>query len=566
MLLKGLLLIGEDVEWEHIRLAYNTVLPNEYLVVDCSAAEITSDSLREKLAGKVNSDTRIDIDAHGLRKNEVEGDADHSISLLSDKPLTRDVLRLLSEIAGGCPLQVHIWSCYGGTAAKDVNVLADGSVILCHAPEKTPIKASHIQLAIKHNLATHPGCPMAQLEADIAQNFLSYIAQDLCIGVKSSAGIKTQHFRPPLTTLLNGPSEQMLEEIHNILNEVVPTAAKVIPPVSYPDKPATNLLQFGGVIFQLAAREDGKHINCAKLLKDNRLITAEEAATLDLTDEEKYLLNPEVQVKLLSMRSCDDNRTLLLELLMSMNWDTMSEAYKAVYRSATLYMAEIVKQAGIAREYINEKNKWQRSALEYAVDNQDPELVAILIEHGADVNVGYYRLNTTCPLLFKVLDKNNLELAKLFLRHGFNMQSYGSAILLKAVNENQLEFAKLLLQHGAKPNSIGDGKHIIFHALSKDAFALASLLLDYGANINALKPYLEYFLEFGRTKAARFLVDHGIERTNSESIWLAAQENDIDTVELLLSDPVGLGCLHAQEEAEKRGHTKIIEKLSRRYT
>ena len=78
------------------------------------------------------------------------------------------------------------------------------------------------------------------------------------------------------------------------------------------------------------------------------------------------------------------------------------------------------------------------------------ELVKLLLEHGADVNIKD-DVDRKTPL-YNACYKNKLNIAKLLLKHGADVNikdGYGLTPLYNACYYNNIELIKLLLEHGA---------------------------------------------------------------------------------------------------------------------
>jgi ankyrin repeat protein len=101
--------------------------------------------------------------------------------------------------------------------------------------------------------------------------------------------------------------------------------------------------------------------------------------------------------------------------------------------------------------------------LYYAVDANNMDLVKLLVEAGADVNAGSW------PPLFGAVDKNNTAIAEYLIDHGANINVYPLGGSLEgwgplqetAVINNSIEMAKLLIAKGGDINSVNRkrGRH-----------------------------------------------------------------------------------------------------------
>ncbi|MCF8224870.1 MAG: ankyrin repeat domain-containing protein [Bacteroidales bacterium] len=187
------------------------------------------------------------------------------------------------------------------------------------------------------------------------------------------------------------------------------------------------------------------------------------------------------------------------------------------------------------------------TALMYATESGNIEIMALLIEYGAKVNSPGYKLDT--PLLIAVFN-NDFNTAKFLLKNGADpnvKDSYGVTPLLYAAAANQYQSADLLLffgadeqitdrkgndplitavtfenievtdvllQNGLNPNVRDDkGDTPVIIATQHSRHDILDLLLDYNANVNIsnYKGYtpLAYAIAYNDVKAARMLIRNG---------------------------------------------------------
>jgi ankyrin repeat protein len=133
----------------------------------------------------------------------------------------------------------------------------------------------------------------------------------------------------------------------------------------------------------------------------------------------------------------------------------------------------------------NAKNHKNKTALIIAVETKSPEMVGLLLEHGADVNTIFGRRGKT--LLMNVV--GNVEIVKLLLKHGADLNAKdksGKTALMEAVKSEAVATVKLLLKTGAdvhiKENKL-DRTALLIAAFGRNVEIL-KLLLSYGADVN----------------------------------------------------------------------------------
>ena len=120
-----------------------------------------------------------------------------------------------------------------------------------------------------------------------------------------------------------------------------------------------------------------------------------------------------------------------------------------------------------------------------------PEVVEVLIAHGADVNAECmdFDINYDYPIygitpLFKI---SSTELAKLLISHGANVNAENSVGETPLFVTPSAEIAKILLAHGADVNARNHhGETPLFRTSSAD---VAKVLLAHGADVNVVNNY-----------------------------------------------------------------------------
>lgn len=128
---------------------------------------------------------------------------------------------------------------------------------------------------------------------------------------------------------------------------------------------------------------------------------------------------------------------------------------------------------------LDKKHRMERTPLWYAVDVCKIEVVKLLVEAGADVNAGLW------PPLLQAVEENNTAIAEYLIDHGarLNYPQYWGPLQIAPGTSNNIEMVKLLIARGADINvgllnalqmSISDGRRDIF-----------DLLIQCGANVNA---------------------------------------------------------------------------------
>jgi len=127
-----------------------------------------------------------------------------------------------------------------------------------------------------------------------------------------------------------------------------------------------------------------------------------------------------------------------------------------------------------------------------AIKNNDLETTRLLLEGGADPNI-YEPIKINCSssrdysVLFHsplalAIENNNPEMLKLLLKHGANLKHERNILIYRDL---PIDIMKLLIENGADPNVSVCGLSPLQKALNKKDIDLFEYLLKHGADINA---------------------------------------------------------------------------------
>src|SRR6266850_1177135 len=173
-----------------------------------------------------------------------------------------------------------------------------------------------------------------------------------------------------------------------------------------------------------------------------------------------------------------------------------------------------------------------QTALMWAVANKYPEIVKLLVEHGA--NVRARSKGDFTPLLFAA-QQGDVESGRLLLEAGADVNENRkkdrmTALMVAAAGGNN-EFSVLLLDKGANPHLIDEIGYTALHYAASDEkrVELVKALLAHGANPNART-----------TRDAPRTNNSGISSKGATPLFLAASLGSVGTVRALLaggSDP-----------------------------
>ncbi|KAI0272290.1 ankyrin repeat-containing domain protein [Gloeopeniophorella convolvens] len=227
--------------------------------------------------------------------------------------------------------------------------------------------------------------------------------------------------------------------------------------------------------------------------------------------------------------------------------------------------------------------------LQEAASKGNRDIVLLLLDHGADVNAkgGLYGGSA----LQEAASNGNLDIIQLLLDHGADVNvpggHYGSA-LQGAASNGKLDIVQLLLDRGADVNTPGGfyGSALQVAASRNGALELVQLLVDHGADINVQGGFYGNMLQAaacnwrGETDTVRFFLDRGFD-VNAQggefgtALIGASYAGNLDIVRLLLacgadtsirSKEYGTAMEAAQacvdQVMDDQNHTAIVELLS----
>jgi len=125
------------------------------------------------------------------------------------------------------------------------------------------------------------------------------------------------------------------------------------------------------------------------------------------------------------------------------------------------------------------KRRMERTPLWYAVDVCKIEVVKLLVEAGTDVNAGLQ------PPLFQAVVENNTEIAEYLIDHGANLNypQDWNPLEIAPYTSNNIEMVKLLIARGADINS-GVGLTALQASISAGRRDIFDLLIQLGADVN----------------------------------------------------------------------------------
>jgi len=265
-----------------------------------------------------------------------------------------------------------------------------------------------------------------------------------------------------------------------------------------------------------------------------------------------------------------------IEFLCEVTADTLQELLRAPEYSALMAknmagLFELCGSRGDTRMYntlltdacVDARTNSTR-ALQSACYYGQLEIVALLLQHGADVNfLEGSALSTACA-------QGHRKVAAMLLQHGADVHAGNDEALLRASQNGYSKIVALLLDHGAD-----------VHARDDEALRLASanergdvmeLLLNRGADVHASDDeVLRVACLNGRFQVVELLLNSGadVHVRDDEAVRLASANGNWDVVALLLQHGADV---HACDDeavrfAYRHGHRDVVALLlARCYT
>ncbi|KPK36438.1 MAG: hypothetical protein AMJ65_16175 [Phycisphaerae bacterium SG8_4] len=158
-----------------------------------------------------------------------------------------------------------------------------------------------------------------------------------------------------------------------------------------------------------------------------------------------------------------------------------------------------------------------------AVDENNTAIAEYLIDNGADINV--YPVEDWGPLQETVVISNSIEMAKLLIARGGDINSKGYPVLNSAIHEKRRDLCEFLIQRGANVNAEDKwGRVSLHYAIRNEDLDIMNILIANGADVDIKhtgrytplqythsggETLLQYAAIGGRTEAAKLLLEAG---------------------------------------------------------
>ena len=173
---------------------------------------------------------------------------------------------------------------------------------------------------------------------------------------------------------------------------------------------------------------------------------------------------------------------------------------------------------------VNDRNQEGMTALMFAVENNSPKIVQVLLNVGADANARDKQDMTV--LMRAVMKKSSKEMVIMLLDDGADANArdkQGMTALMFAVENNSPEVVQVLLDAGADVNAKDQQKRtVLIRAVKKKSSPeMVKMLLSAGADVNAQdekkRTVLMYAARYSDLKVMKILVDAGADVRAAEN-------------------------------------------------
>ncbi len=498
MSLKAVLILGPGIKASCLEDNFKRMITlyqkEGYLVVGDGIEYLTEQNLLS-LKGKINSNTRIDIYAHGSYKLAF-ANASHYLHSFSSETTTSLFFKKLKNISSKA-LDLHLWSCSAKYALFDINSLPKKSVLTIHAgsePSLIDFNTLLIERAIiklqQSNLILSP-----------FQSFLNNMAIE---------SIQTSHL---ITRIGNKNyqfsiipnTKEILEDSANFLNK---TTFKFIE--FYNKLPKEHKEDLGSVSF------NENEIN------DFRIGS--------------FIANCHNNYQIIENSKLLDNNTLSSSII-NQNFNSITPLYAASMNGYVDIVELLIKH----KVDVNQPDEYGTTPLSIASQKGHIKVVKLLLKYNADINKANNKGDT--PLLV-ASKQDNVYLVELLLKYKANANASnkdGLTPLLTASQKGNIKAIELLLKYRADPNKTNkDGISPLFIASQNNHIKIIELLLKYGADINKTNKdgLTSLFIAsyMGHKNVVELLLKCNAEIKDKTSVIKAAEHQNHFEITTLLKD------------------------------
>ncbi len=459
MSLKALLILGPGIKSsssaEGLERLIKLYDKEGYLILGDGERCITKQDLKS-LAGKIDANTRIDINAHG----DIDEYHNHYMHIFADHNLTtKSFFTIFQKLAlsnyytsffamfqnlflsdYSTPLNVHLWSCHGRHADDAINFLPKSSTLTIHGGYHR-ILSDIGHLMLKQEISN---LQQSEVYLSPGKSYLNNIAncgQECHIAIKGENGIYKFSVIPDTREILVDANNFLNTNADKFIEFYQPLAQKY-EILAKPNFTETSINNFQMVSFIA---------NCGK--------------NYQIIENKDLLQNPTIASKIING-----------------NIESTTPLYVAAMSENTEIVKLLLEHGGDA----NKADMDGITPLFMASQEGYVEIVKLLLEHDGDANQANSKQMIT-PLMM-ASQEGHIEIVKLLLEHGGDANKAdidGTTSLFAASEEGHIEILKLLLEHGGDANQANnEGATPLFIASKKGHTGIVELLLKCHADIS----------------------------------------------------------------------------------
>jgi ankyrin repeat protein len=157
-------------------------------------------------------------------------------------------------------------------------------------------------------------------------------------------------------------------------------------------------------------------------------------------------------------------------------------------------------------------------------------ILQLLIESRKDIHQNYqYLLRRICMI-------GNVDLVKLLVKYGANLQIEGGSCIIEASMQGHIELLKYLIEQGVNIHEYDEIP--LRYAITSGHLHIVKILLDSGANLHILddRPLINAILS-GRISLVKLLLHYGANPSaqNHRGLWYALQKGIPEIILCLLN-------------------------------
>jgi ankyrin repeat protein len=166
---------------------------------------------------------------------------------------------------------------------------------------------------------------------------------------------------------------------------------------------------------------------------------------------------------------------------------------------------------------VSKTDKKGRTALTYALEHGNREIIAMLVKKGADIN------NEESDALYSAVESKNIEYTRFLLDLGADPNKKNSlrkTPLMQSATSGSLKILQLLVSAGAHLDDQYDSRTALIYALDNRREECAAYLVSQGADLNAIdanrQSPLKWAIERNLFDVARIMIQKGADVNDCE--------------------------------------------------